>query len=203
MFVISNNCCGGMVYRMTKVQFNNPFMWAVCPYRGIKYIMEHLYDINWGNITLSESKLRKRSYIITVDNAFPIHFVHYKFNKKVKKPTVVTHGSNQDDDWSSDIEWNHIWEYVVEKYIERVKRMVNLQEQPCFVLHEDKFDNEAYPVTLKELAEHESSFKRIIITTDTSITRNDDVCKTILTETRNYPKPSVRKYFDEIMNFIN
>lgn len=202
MFVIGNNCCGGMVYRMAKIQFNNPFMWAVCPYRGIKHIMEHFHDINWGNITLSESKFRKRSYIITVDKAFPIHFVHYKFNKNVNTPTVITNGSNRDDDWSSDIEWNHIWEYVVEKYMERVKRMVKVNELPCFLLHEDKFDNEGYPVTLKDIADHESPYKRIIITTDTGITRNDGVCKIIHTETRNYPKPSVREYYDDIIDFI-
>ena len=203
MFVISNNCCGGMVYRLCKVPFNNPFTWAVCPYRGIKHIMAHLYDINWANIVLTKSNLRKHTYVITVDNAFPIHYVHYKFNRKFHEQTVITHGSNQDDDWSSDTVSDHIWEYVVEKYIERTRRMMKVNELPCFLLHEDTFDNTEYNVTLKDLAYHESPFKRIIITTDTTIQRNDDICKTIITATRNYPKPSVREYFADIKSFFS
>lgn len=121
-----------MVYRLSKVQFNNPFMWAVCPYRGIKHIMEHLYDINWSNISFSKSTIRKNTYVITVDNAFPIHYVHYKFNKKYYEPHVIIHGSNKDDDWSSDVESDHIWDYVFEKYIERTKRMMKTNELPCF-----------------------------------------------------------------------
>lgn len=202
MLLISNNCCGGMVYRLSKVQFNNPFTWAVCPYRGIKHIMEHLYDINWSNISFSKSTLRKNTYVITVDNAFPIHYVHYKFNKKYHEPTVITHGSNKDDDWSSDVESDHIWDYVFEKYIERTKRMMKTRELPCFLIHQETFDNIDSPVSLHDLAYHDSTFKRIIITTDKTIQRNDDICKTIITEQRNMPKPSVRDHFDEIKTYL-
>jgi hypothetical protein len=203
MLVIGNNCCGGMFYRLHKIPFNNPFTWAVCPYRGIKYIMEHLYDINWANISLSKSKIRKNTFVITVDNKFPIHYVHYKFNPAFNVETVIVHNSNKDDDWSSDVASNHIWEYVVNKYIERTKRMINANEQPVFLLHDETYDNANYNVSLKDLAYHHSPYKRIVITADKTITRNDDICKTILTSTRNYPKPSVRAHFDTITDFFN
>lgn len=203
MFIISNNCCGGMMYRLHKIQFNNPFMWAVVPYRGIQQMLDHFYDINWGRISLDESRLRKKTYVITVDDRFPIHFVHYKLNVNVQTPTVITHGSNQDDDWSSDVEWNSIYRYVVDKYIERVKRMIALKEPPCFLIHEDAFDNEHYKVHLSDLADNSSLYKRIIITTDKSISRNDSICKTILTGVREYHKPSVRQYFEQINNFFS
>lgn len=202
MFLISNNCCGGMYYRLNKIRFNNPFMWAYCPYRGIGYIMEHLYDINWNNFKLIESKIKQDTYTIMVDNAFPIHYVHYKFNPLMHSPKVITHGSNKNDEWSSDVEWDCIWEYVVQKYRERVDRMIALCEPPCFLLHAEGVDNQNSPVTLRDLAYHQSNFKRIVITSDSKITRNDDICKTILVAKRETPKPTIRQYMDDITSFI-
>ena len=91
MNVISNNCCGGWFYRLHHHQFNNPFIWMVASYETIYNTMMHFYDINWANINLTESNLRRNTFIITVDNIIELHYVHYIYSPDYNELTVLPH----------------------------------------------------------------------------------------------------------------
>lgn len=80
MLVISNNCCGGRFYQQTNMKFNNPFIWMICPYDSIIYIMNNFDKIDWFNYEFEKSKLKENTFIIKVENNIEIHYVHYKFD---------------------------------------------------------------------------------------------------------------------------
>ena len=203
MNVIATNCSGGWLYRFNKQQFNNPFIWMVTPYTSIKYMLEHFKDINWDNFDLEKSKLRPNTFVIKVDNNIDIHYVHYKFDPKAN--TIITKNKidSKGNIWDGDILYNHIWEYIVEKYQDRTKRLKNISEPPCFFIMEEKFTNEHSKVTLKELANINSPYKKIILTTNKNINTNNSLTKTIHTNKIEMPEPTIRKYISQINTFFS
>ena len=80
MLVISNNCCGGRLYQQTNQQFNNPFIWMVCPYDSLYYVMENFYKINWFDYMIEKSKIKPNTYVIVIEDKIELHFVHYFFD---------------------------------------------------------------------------------------------------------------------------
>lgn len=132
MLVIGNNCCGSMLYRMCKCQFNSPFTWAIVPYDSIINMMSNLYEINWHKIKLQPSYIWENTYEILVDNLIHIHYLHYKFNPKAIKPQAIHIKNSIKDEWNGNIEFCRIWEYVVDKYLDRVNRMCHSGEEPVF-----------------------------------------------------------------------
>ncbi len=127
MNVISNNCAGSYFMTNGTEKLGNPFSWAIVTYSSIDAILTHFYDINWSNISINESTRWKGTYFITVDNLFDIHYIHYHFNPENQVPVIHGH----------DISSCDIWEYIVSKYITRVKRMVRIHDIPKFLIVED------------------------------------------------------------------
>ena len=62
------------------MKFNNPFIWMICPYDSIIYIMNNFDKIDWFNYEFEKSKLKENTFIIKVENNIEIHYVHYKFD---------------------------------------------------------------------------------------------------------------------------
>lgn len=202
MLVISNNCCGGRLYQQTNTKFNNPFTWAVIPYDSIMYTMNNFNKINWFDYTFLKSSLRPNTFIIQVEKNINFHYVHYKFDPN-SKSIIQEKKFDKEEIWTGDVLYCKIWEFINEKYIERTKRMLQLNEEPVFLIREENFANINQKYTLKDIANSDSPFKRIIITTDKNIDRNDNICKTIHTNKIEMPLPTVRKNFNEINSFLN
>ena len=200
MLVIANNCCGGWLYQRANVPYNNPFIWMVAPYKSILTVMEHFRDIHWGNFQLRESRTRLGTFIISVDGQIDLHYVHYKFNPLVSH-AIVDRQLNKSGG-VRDVESNHIWEYVVDKYIERTKRMLRSNEPPVFLLRDETYasDINQLPVCMY----HSSPYKRIIITANKGLNRNDSVVTTIHPNATliNDPRRCVNTFFDRIIQFI-
>lgn len=203
MFIISNNCCGSMMYRLNKVEFNNPFVWAIVSYRDINYIMNNFYDIQWENFSVEKSGMAENTYLVNVDNSFQIHYIHYKYNSKAKKPRKIIFSNVIDDDWNGNVIYNKIWKYVADKYIERVKRMKLLNEPPVFLIHEENLGNYETDITLRDLVENNSIFRRYVITTDTTLCRNDNICCTSIVKKRLIPIPQITAEYDKICSFLS
>lgn len=117
------------------VPYNNPFMWCAMRYDDIAAIIRNWGNINWDNIDLNPANLlpveyklfdvsRRKSYYISVDNKFNICYVHYRQSTTHSKPCVQ----------GVDVYYNKIWEYVVDKYRDRVSRMQLNNERPVFYL---------------------------------------------------------------------
>lgn len=170
MNVISNNCCGGWLYTHNKMEYNNPFMWSITQYDSIMYLLQHFYEINWANIKLSESPLRNKTYQICVDKHVAIHYIHCLFNKDKSKPTKIFRPTI-----GNDIDYSLIWEYVYDKYITRVKRMIHTAEEPIFLLSPDASSCTWSNDQIKALLGTKTCFKCILITTNLDIsTKNDN-----------------------------
>ena len=83
---------------------------------------------NWNNINFKNYELTKDlkwNFSIIIDNNVKIQFVHYKFNPACKKITV---------DNSRNIFYYKIWEYIIQKFEERLNRMIEKKEQPIFCI---------------------------------------------------------------------
>ena len=128
MNLVANSCIGGYLYRLNSEAFSNPFMWAMLKCNDMIKCINGFNKVNWGNIKLTEDidnpLPNRHTYNVTVDNEFTIHYTHYLLNHKYNEPTrlgVDVHGSS-------------IYEYVVDKYLSRVRRMINNGTQPVFVI---------------------------------------------------------------------
>jgi len=172
MFIISNNCAGGWCYRLTNQKYNNPFMWMICPYDSIMYMLHNFYEIDWGKFELHSSPLKHNTFYILVDKHVELHYVHYVFN-----PSVTTLVNNHKADapiQENEIEYCRIWEYIVETYIKRVSRMVRLTEPPTFLLYEYGASPRTH-ISLSEIVNTDSQYKRTIITSKPLQTTNPQV----------------------------
>lgn len=133
MNIISNLCLGAFTYKLMNQEFNNPFMWSVLVRDDLIHLIENYDSINWFNVTIHSASeldyiITKNIYYLTVDNKFNIVYLHYVFSPECT--SITTKGVN--------VYYNKIWEYIIEKYVTRVKRMLSLNEPPCFYLMHGK-----------------------------------------------------------------
>lgn len=141
MNLICNSCLGARLYQLNKLEYKNPFMWNIITANDMITLIKNYKNINFNNYELMKSdyysrtefyrnqfknELKRSLFIfkIRIDNQIDLHYVHYRFNAKESK-TVIK---------DVNVESNKIWEYVVEKYISRVKRMLSDNEAPKFVI---------------------------------------------------------------------
>lgn len=123
--LISNNCFGGFIYKNMKIQYNNPFMFSMVHFSDIANIFK--YPVNWANIKLEQTKgphHKNSAYDIVVDNKIRIHYVHY-LEDMTHEPPIVKDGN---------VLGKRIYKYVVQKYLERTKRMCSTFIQPYYLV---------------------------------------------------------------------
>ena len=203
MFVIANNCCGGRLYQETNTQFNNPFIWMVLPYDSVMYIMKNFNKINWYNYEFEKSKLRANTFIIKIENNIEIHYVHYIFSEKDSIIRQEKNHSDKEEQWSGEVFYNKIWEYINEKYLNRTERMLKTNENPCFLIKDEPYANKNSKYDIKDITYCDCPFKRIIITQNKSINRNDEICKTIHISKIEDPLPTIKHNINTIKEFFN
>lgn len=124
MNVISTNCAGSYIMTSGTQPLGNPFAWAFTPYKSIRVLLEQFNEINFANIKLSESTRWKGTYTLTIDDIVDIYYIHYHFN-----PMRITPYKE-----NNDISMCNIWEYIIDKYLLRTKRMIRNGEQPSFLI---------------------------------------------------------------------
>lgn len=124
MNLISQNCLSGNIYKnKLKEEFSNPFIWTVIDFSSMLYLVQ-----NWNNINFKNYELVKDNewnFSILIDKKVKIQYVHYKFNPNCKKPMLDNVGS---------IHYYKIWEYIIQKYEERLNRMLEKKEEPIFCI---------------------------------------------------------------------
>ena len=125
----------------------------------------------------------------------------YKYDANAKS-IVQEHKFSAEEEWTGDVFYYKIWEFVTKKYVERAKRMLSISEPPMFLIREGGYANAGCKHTLADIANHPSNYRRIIITTDSSIERNDDVCKVIHVDSIEAPSPTVLHHFNDIREFF-
>lgn len=124
MNIIGNSCISSFLTRdCLKEPFNNPFCWCVIDFDSIFYIIKNYYNINWLNFELVKDE--NWNFSIIIDKNIKVQYVHYVFDKNVK--TIEFKNLH-------DVCSNHIWEYIIEKYNQRINRMLKSKEEPIFIL---------------------------------------------------------------------
>ena len=162
MNIISNNCFGGYIYKnVLKTEYTTPFIWSRIYNDDLIKLLSNFKTINFNNIELKKKgKNLEDGFYIEIDNLIKVYYNHYKFDKNCNKPILKDDCTNSINNWSIDIHYNKIWEYIIEKYNNRLNRM-NFNDKFVLAL-EDNHDNLSLEKIIP-LAE-KLNFKLIIIT---------------------------------------
>ena len=122
MNIISNSCVGGHLYKNEfKTEFKNPFVWELIDFNSMLYLIKNWDNINWYNFELEKDA--NWNFRIIIENKITIKYVHYKFDKNANHPYKK----------DIDVFSNKIWEYIVDKYLKRIARMIKTREKPIFI----------------------------------------------------------------------
>lgn len=133
MILLSNNCFGGFIYKnILEEQYNSPFVWCRIWEDDYFTLIKDFENINFMNFEIHKTKenekindLMECNFNIIIDNKIKVFYNHYRFSSKddkIRKDGI-------------DIYYNKIWEYIVEKYKERTKRMLTDKTKPIILLH--------------------------------------------------------------------
>ena len=121
--IISQNCLNGNIYSILCEQYGNPFIWTVIDFDSMYYLIQ-----NWDSINFNDYELVKDgnwNFSIIIEGKVKIQYVHYKFDENCKIPQKTGPG---------DICYCKIWEFIVKKYEERLKRMKERNIKPLFCI---------------------------------------------------------------------
>ena len=192
--IIGNSCISSWITTAILQQpFINPFSWCIMDFRSSYNLVKYFDTINWSKFELLNDKL---NFSIRVDNLITIQYVHYKFDATADEPIYI----------NGDVYYNKIWEYIVQKYVSRVKKMISYALPPIFVFACAKSaTNKRSSFTVEQqrlLYECHSPYK-IFLSFDCSYNAVDN-CKS-LTQHSNYTgntKAMGIDLFTEIKNYL-
>lgn len=123
MILISHNCLAGHLYHFIGQKYSCPFIWTVIDFNSIKILITEWDKINFDNYRLEKDD--KWNFQIVIDEKVKVQYVHYKFDSRFNTPVKLGPG---------DICYNKIWEYIISRYEERVKRMNAENTKPIFCI---------------------------------------------------------------------
>lgn len=136
--IISNNCLGGYIYQHILHQpYQNPFIWSLF-YNPDSYIdmIDHWSDINFANIQIGkDGDEMTNNWYIKIDNQYKVNYIHVVFSATTLSPSITPHKTDGRPKTlvGENIYYCKPWEYIAEKYISRLKRMlVNTHTLFCF-----------------------------------------------------------------------
>jgi len=122
MYIV-NSCVGAYLYKLCmKKKFDNPFMWGLIDFNSMYYMIQNFENINFKNFELLKDN--NWNFSLKIDDKIIIKYIHYKFDPKATK--IIKK--------DFDVFYNKIWEYIIQKYEERLERMLNIKEEPIFIL---------------------------------------------------------------------
>lgn len=123
MNLVNNSCIGSYItQKISPDGFHNPFQWCQIDFDSMYYMIKNWSSINWFNYELIKDD--KWNFSIIIDNHIKVNYIHYKFDKNALFPIVK----------GTEVFYCKIWEYIVEKYETRIKRMLKYNEEPIFIL---------------------------------------------------------------------
>jgi len=115
MNIITNNCLGGFIYRdILKIEYQNPFIWTSINHESLLSIIDNYENINFLNVSIDkDGEGLSNNFVTVIDDKYRICNLHIKFSREDNKPRII--GNN--------VYYNRPWEYIMNKYEERQKRM--------------------------------------------------------------------------------
>lgn len=163
MNIVCNNCGGADIYNLNKVEFNNPFIWCAIFADDMITLIKNWNNINFNNyklIRLSETIAKENNYDrfnptitgILLDDKIKIFYTHYLYGN-YSKPTKI----------GADIIYNKNYEYAYKKFETRLKRMIDNNEAPIFLIFTYKRHGWTQD-KIEKLLTIDSKYKIILIT---------------------------------------
>ena len=136
MNIISNCCLGAYFTRdILNEPYSNPFVWSWLNTHDICYVVQNYSNIFFSNFKLqihnNEHIHNGSTFDIIVDESFTICYPHYELS--------INDAVTRRDDTNNMVYSNAIYEYVVEKYISRTKRLyIGNNRTPIFLLCDNR-----------------------------------------------------------------
>lgn len=205
MNIIGNNCGGATYYNLHKFPYNNPFMWC-CTFASDMINLIANYDqLDWTKyqlIQLDYVTAKHNGFYefnptqcgIRIGDAVNTYFVHYLYDSNAATP----YSKGPDKFYVKN------FQYTYEKYIERLNRMLLLQEPPMFMViayHRHGWT----PSLISNLVEIGTKYKVVVITDVPTVSKKQNI-KVIYNEKLNTitelaPVVQVRRYFNDLNEF--
>ena len=126
--IICNDCCGAWIYKyVLKETYSTPFIWSRIHYDEFFELIKNFDKILFNEFILEKDDDELKTFNINVSNIH-LHYIHYIFDSNC----------NELQKKNGEVRYNKIWEYVVDKYTERLDKMLTNTEKPIFIFHCDK-----------------------------------------------------------------
>ena len=206
MNIISNNCAGADVYKLLKQPYNNPFMWCCTFPDDMVHLIENFFTIKLYNvipIPLEKSIADANNYYeyrddmfgLSIDNQVNTYFVHYLFDNEKIEP--YKDGVN--------VFYYRNYEYIYEKYLERLSRMFKCTEPPSFLLV--TYRRQGWTKSKISRLEHLNTLFKVFIITDVRINPKQPNIMVkynfqLNNEQNMFPIKQVNTYLPDIMGFF-
>lgn len=153
--LIANSCVNADIYKkILKCPYPNPFCWQLMDDDSMFNLINEYNTINFNNYKLIKNDNGK--YTIIIDNKIKVYYVHYHYSKD----DIVIRKN------CSDVFYNKIKDYIIQKYEERTKRFLQNKENPIFIIgstYEDKFCSIE---TIKKMLKLKTDYKIIFVIRD-------------------------------------
>ena len=123
MNLIGNTCVASFITtKCLNEQLSNPFTYAVLDFDSAYNLVKDYDNISWMEYELVKDE--NWNFYIIIENKIKIWYGHYKFDKNANGIIVK----------KNDVFSNKIWEYIVDKYETRVKRMLENKNPPIIII---------------------------------------------------------------------
>ena len=133
MLVIGNTCVGGWIYVIVKQKYNNPFIWCEIDGKNFLNLIVNFNTIDFKKrrlITVGLEKIKCRKvFAIEIDSQVVVSFPHHIKDETFKAPTKC-----KSDYIGWDMRYEKMEEYLLEKYDQRLERMLKRKETPIFIV---------------------------------------------------------------------
>lgn len=195
MNIVSNNCLGGFIYRdILKCEYQNPFIWTSINHLELLDIIKNFNSINFSNMSIDrDGNGLSNNFITVIDDKYRIFNHHIQFSIKDNVPRNV--GNN--------VYYNKPWEYIVEKYDKRLKRMNNKID--CVALYWPEAPEDYLKVLIKTCKEH--NCKCLIITnklkSEKYNSKDVKIIEFYTSEKSQWEIPLEKQCTKEILEFLN
>lgn len=136
MNIITSNCLGGFIYRdVLNQEYQNPFIWTKFENNNefIDFV-DNFENIDFENVMIEKiGNELSNNFITVIDDTYTLKNRHIYFSINDNIPRI-------DNRMFCNTYYNRPWEYILEKYEKRLKRMSKKNIAIC--LYELTFTNE-------------------------------------------------------------
>lgn len=166
--LIGNSCIASWITtKLLNQAFINPFTWCIMDFESSYNLVKNWENINFNNYELVKDN--NWNFSIIIDKIIKVQYVHYHFDKNAN--SIISK--------NNDIFYNKIWEYIIDKYVQRINRMLELKIEPVFMFACAKdADNKRSSFTIQQqkMLEELNTKYKIILSFDNMIQSKNFTC---------------------------